>query len=598
MSQPDVSYSCGSCGFPLNLTSSNRITSTIASSAYRRSIKKGFISFLSIDLSRFTQLDELHCLPFCWGSYRAKTKLLCRKCGVHIGYGHGNSQVLCGFDSSVESASTSSYTKFTIKIRALQPSEEEDISFYRCNITDDGLQALANGCLGLKRINLSYCANISDHGLRALCKNCCEILAVKISWCKGVSGKGFKGCSSTLCYIDAENCNLEPEGISCIVSGGGIEYLNLHGLNIHGGALAEIGSGFASKLKIPNLRLCRTLGDESIMAIARGCPLLKELNLALCNEVRLAGWEAIGANCNELETLHANRCRNLCDLGLQGLRQGCKKLKVLYISRGSRLTSTALEVFTMVRDGVKDGCYSVAGAEWTRFDDKKFEQALVLFPDDSPDRWLRIAEHVGRSAAEVVEHYDLLVRDVYDIDSGRVNLPTYLDDSSFAGGEDSGQISFGVGGKAKHGDGERKKGTPWTEEEHKLFLIGLRKYGKGDWRSISRNIVVTRTPTQVASHAQKYFLRQSSVKKERKRSSIHDITNVDNHNSVGLPMVDQSRLPHHPPNAGSSAHHQFPQQQQQMQFSPGGGYLPTSNHHHHHHHQEGSMGYGNFGFPL
>ncbi|KAH0745525.1 hypothetical protein KY285_007182 [Solanum tuberosum] len=57
-----------------------------------------------------------------------------------------------------------------------------------------------------------------------------------------------------------------------------------------------------------------------------------------------------------------------------------------------------------------------------------------------------------------------------------------------------------------------------------LFLIGLDKYGKGDWRSISRNVVVTRTPTQVASQAQKYYLRQQSMKKERKRSSIHDIT--------------------------------------------------------------------------
>ncbi|KMS97919.1 hypothetical protein BVRB_4g097380 [Beta vulgaris subsp. vulgaris] len=35
------------------------------------------------------------------------------------------------------------------------------------------------------------------------------------------------------------------------------------------------------------------------------------------------------------------------------------------------------------------------------------------------------------------------------------------------------------------------------------------------------------TPTQVASHAQKYYLRQNSGKKERKRSSIHDITTVD-----------------------------------------------------------------------
>ena len=44
---------------------------------------------------------------------------------------------------------------------------------------------------------------------------------------------------------------------------------------------------------------------------------------------------------------------------------------------------------------------------------------------------------------------------------------------------------------------DRRKGIPWTEEEHRLFLLGLSKFGKGDWRSISRNFVVSRTPTQV-----------------------------------------------------------------------------------------------------
>ncbi|GFZ17495.1 homeodomain-like superfamily protein [Actinidia rufa] len=71
---------------------------------------------------------------------------------------------------------------------------------------------------------------------------------------------------------------------------------------------------------------------------------------------------------------------------------------------------------------------------------------------------------------------------------------------------------------------ERKRGVPWTEEEHKLFLIGLQKVGKGDWRGISRNFVKTRTPTQVASHAQKYFLRRSNVNRRRRRSSLFDIT--------------------------------------------------------------------------
>lgn len=56
------------------------------------------------------------------------------------------------------------------------------------------------------------------------------------------------------------------------------------------------------------------------------------------------------------------------------------------------------------------------------------------------------------------------------------------------------------------------------------FLLGLEKYGKGDWKNISRNFVVSKTSTQVASHAQKYYLRQMSGGKDKKRPSIHDLT--------------------------------------------------------------------------
>jgi SHAQKYF class myb-like DNA-binding protein len=66
-------------------------------------------------------------------------------------------------------------------------------------------------------------------------------------------------------------------------------------------------------------------------------------------------------------------------------------------------------------------------------------------------------------------------------------------------------------------------GVPWTEEEHRKFLLGLQKLGKGDWRGISWNFVVSRTPTQVASHAQKYFIRQSNVSRRKRRSSLFDM---------------------------------------------------------------------------
>ncbi|KAK8483884.1 hypothetical protein V6N13_144801 [Hibiscus sabdariffa] len=89
---------------------------------------------------------------------------------------------------------------------------------------------------------------------------------------------------------------------------------------------------------------------------------------------------------------------------------------------------------------------------------------------------------------------------------------------------------------------ERKKGAPWTEEEHRVFLIGLEKLGKGDWRGISRNFVTTRTPTQVASHAQKYFLRQTTLNKKKRRSSLFDMVRS---NSMALPHVNTSNSNHH-----------------------------------------------------
>ncbi|KAL5221648.1 hypothetical protein ABZP36_026361 [Zizania latifolia] len=87
----------------------------------------------------------------------------------------------------------------------------------------------------------------------------------------------------------------------------------------------------------------------------------------------------------------------------------------------------------------------------------------------------------------------------------------------------NGYLSDGPHGRVVQ---ERKKGVPWSEDEHRLFLVGLKKLGKGDWRGISRSYVTTRTPTQVASHAQKFFLRQSSIGKKKRRSSLFDMVPI------------------------------------------------------------------------
>ncbi|XP_054798674.1 transcription factor DIVARICATA-like [Prosopis cineraria] len=206
---------------------------------------------------------------------------------------------------------------------------------------------------------------------------------------------------------------------------------------------------------------------------------------------------------------------------------------------------------------------SINNTEWTREENKRFESALAIYDKDTPDRWLNVAAMIpGKTVCDVIKQYRELVEDIGEIEAGRVPIPGYLGSSfTFELVDHPNYDAYRKRPVAfKGSDHERKKGVPWTEEEHRRFLMGLLKYGKGDWRNISRNFVVTKTPTQVASHAQKYYIRQklSSGGNNKRRPSIHDITIVNLTESANpqdnmpLQLNDQSSMfsPNQKPNDG------------------------------------------------
>lgn len=118
-------------------------------------------------------------------------------------------------------------------------------------------------------------------------------------------------------------------------------------------------------------------------------------------------------------------------------------------------------------------------SRWTPTENKLFENALALFDEKTPDRWQKVAAMVpGKSVGDVMRQYRELEDDVSSIEAGLIPVPGYTTSSPFtlewgAGHAYEGfKQSFAAGGRKAPASGrpseqERKKGVPWTEEEHK-----------------------------------------------------------------------------------------------------------------------------------
>lgn len=105
---------------------------------------------------------------------------------------------------------------------------------------------------------------------------------------------------------------------------------------------------------------------------------------------------------------------------------------------------------------------------WTKEENKMFERALAIYAEDSPDRWFNVASMIpGKTVLDVMKQYSKLEEDVFDIEAGRVPIPGYPVAASSPFGFDPDTCrKRPIGGRGS--DQDRKKGVPWTEEEHRL----------------------------------------------------------------------------------------------------------------------------------
>ncbi|KAJ3686803.1 hypothetical protein LUZ61_015967 [Rhynchospora tenuis] len=79
-----------------------------------------------------------------------------------------------------------------------------------------------------------------------------------------------------------------------------------------------------------------------------------------------------------------------------------------------------------------------SGSTWTAKQNKLFERALAVYDKDTPDRWQNVARLVGgKTADEVKRHYEQLLDDLKQIESGQMSYAgSYTNSSSGGTSED------------------------------------------------------------------------------------------------------------------------------------------------------------------
>ncbi|XP_048558549.1 protein RADIALIS-like 3 [Triticum urartu] len=66
-------------------------------------------------------------------------------------------------------------------------------------------------------------------------------------------------------------------------------------------------------------------------------------------------------------------------------------------------------------------------SEWTKKENKMFEEALAYYGVSAPNLWDKVASAMGgtKSAQQVRRHFQILVDDVESIEHGRIPFPKY-----------------------------------------------------------------------------------------------------------------------------------------------------------------------------
>eukprot|EP01038_Epipyxis_sp_PR26KG_P009683 gene9683-13036_t len=231
-------------------------------------------------------------------------------------------------------------------------------------ISDVGLTWLSDGCHAIEELDFGKCPLITDAGLRGIGKNCHSLTSLNISHSRTVTDIGICSISTGCPNLRTLNCHgmfllSDPRlsipkkgakleawqsliGIAALAKNcPNIEELDLSGcfrLNV---ALSEYVASFTS-LKTLNIAGCNQVVTESLISIAKSCPLIQELILMdVGKAVNHFSIQSFSKSCINLTFLNLTRCEHVNGACIKAISQ-LKNLKKLDLTGCKILNDTML----------------------------------------------------------------------------------------------------------------------------------------------------------------------------------------------------------------------------------------------------------------
>jgi hypothetical protein len=189
-------------------------------------------------------------------------------------------------------------------------------------LNDDTLKCLGSQCPQVQHLTIEGACNVTEAGFIQLASYCSLLTQLKLFWCFHLTDdcmKAFAKYCLQLRELDCVQCSLlTDEGIEAIVTN-----------------CTRLDTIDVSFLKIT---------DQSLIAIGRHCPHLKEASFMECTQITDQGIHQLVKGCRHLKSLNILNCHQLTDETLFSLSQQCPQLTDLNISYNSNITEKGVDV--------------------------------------------------------------------------------------------------------------------------------------------------------------------------------------------------------------------------------------------------------------